>query len=1223
MIYGANFGVSTYVMLDTWGVAYPNPGYPTSVAGNAGTSALAFTVPANTALGSHTIQVGNKGSSFGASNSVTLNVTAASAPVITSLSPSSGPVGTTIIINGSGFTSSDNQVVLDYLGTGNDPNFNLRSSDGKTLVFVLPAFVRPVCQVGMMCIDDITMISPRTYNLSVKNAAGTSNSVTLTVTAASASTASLTVSRGSNDPASANIIAGATNVFVGEFAFSAQNAAYTVTNLPVLFPDGAGSSIVNVTLKYKDVNGVTQTVVAPVMSNPTTQSGIASFAGLTMYVPANDSSKLAIYIDTTTIASGATSGAAINAKLDLGGASAVFRAVDSAGRSITQVNSGTPITAGGTFYIRKSIPTFAMQAVTNLIPATGNPLYKFTVTASSAGAIEWSRLVFNIQTAGTASVSNVYLVDEASGLSLIDAPVTTAKNGVPMDLTQNVSLAKYQQIAAGATKTYGLYGTVLGFTTGSSIAINIIPDTSLPVNAPATSVAGSLTWSDRSSFNHSMNSSDWTNGYLIKDFAGTATYTKGSTSMTPTITSVSPSQGTTNTTFTIYGSNLGAMTNVNFYDSATGSQLYGSLISPAVSSVSDTSMQFSLPASFMGMIGAGTYKIAAANGATKSNLLQFTVTAPSTATPSISSTYSKTTLTSATDTLTFSVTGLSYDNAAGCLTVLVHPTASAVSPATACSQPSQFTYFKNNPNWNWNAATGVWTQTWSNATVPSIFVSGVQVQSTFRNMTTGETAKGQVVSVSLTQPAIAPPTITSLSPSSGPVGTKVQIFGSGFLTQAPGCTNNTALSCTTGGSLNTIYFNGMGIAQVSYNTTSGEVDFVIPNSLNNCPAGAQCFVGPTEITPGTYPVYVTNANGTSNTVYFSVTQSPVSQKAVINASSGKANSPFTIAGVASPVGSTVVIALSGVPNAFGDTAASTVVQANGVWSMYFNFGLPAGSYPLTILANGATKNSSGKMTGTVLTTGTLTIAQDQPALPAAPVITSLSPSSGQVGTKVRILGSGFTQQEVGCNVEGTICNTTGSLNTIYFDNAAIAQVSYNTTSGEVDFSVPTSAGDPVGFGTHSVKVGNANGLSNSVSFTVTPPAMCDYPAPPLGCYYTQGTGYDPATSCGMVLQCADMTTSAFSAFKSAQTAVQTVAAAPATTDFSYMWTRDLQVGSPYVADVSALQMALAREGVYSGDVTGGFFSQTFTAVQAFQVKYGIAVTGFVGPDTRAKLNALY
>jgi len=72
-----------------------------------------------------------------------------------------------------------------------------------------------------------------------------------------------------------------------------------------------------------------------------------------------------------------------------------------------------------------------------------------------------------------------------------------------------------------------------------------------------------------------------------------------------------------------------------------------------------------------------------------------------------------------------------------------------------------------------------------------------------------------------------------------------------------------------------------------------------------------------------------------------------------------------------------------------------------------------------------------------------------------------------------------------------------------------------------------------------------------------------------------------------------------------------------------VWNYDLQIGSPYFADVNALQTALAKEDVYAGDITGGFYNQTFTAVKAFQNKYGIKESGYVGWLTRAKLNSLY
>ncbi|MDO8552194.1 MAG: peptidoglycan-binding protein [bacterium] len=75
--------------------------------------------------------------------------------------------------------------------------------------------------------------------------------------------------------------------------------------------------------------------------------------------------------------------------------------------------------------------------------------------------------------------------------------------------------------------------------------------------------------------------------------------------------------------------------------------------------------------------------------------------------------------------------------------------------------------------------------------------------------------------------------------------------------------------------------------------------------------------------------------------------------------------------------------------------------------------------------------------------------------------------------------------------------------------------------------------------------------------------------------------------------------------------------------FIYTWNNDLQLNSRYAADIKALQTALAKEGVYIGEVTGGFHMQTYYGVKRFQEKYGIDSTGFVGPQTRARLNELY
>src|SRR3989344_1898770 len=72
--------------------------------------------------------------------------------------------------------------------------------------------------------------------------------------------------------------------------------------------------------------------------------------------------------------------------------------------------------------------------------------------------------------------------------------------------------------------------------------------------------------------------------------------------------------------------------------------------------------------------------------------------------------------------------------------------------------------------------------------------------------------------------------------------------------------------------------------------------------------------------------------------------------------------------------------------------------------------------------------------------------------------------------------------------------------------------------------------------------------------------------------------------------------------------------------FCHTFSRDLTVGdsSP---EVQALAQVFALQGM--GEFYNVFNESTAAAVVKFQAKYGIRQTGYVGPLTRAKLNALY
>lgn len=69
----------------------------------------------------------------------------------------------------------------------------------------------------------------------------------------------------------------------------------------------------------------------------------------------------------------------------------------------------------------------------------------------------------------------------------------------------------------------------------------------------------------------------------------------------------------------------------------------------------------------------------------------------------------------------------------------------------------------------------------------------------------------------------------------------------------------------------------------------------------------------------------------------------------------------------------------------------------------------------------------------------------------------------------------------------------------------------------------------------------------------------------------------------------------------------------------FLYTRLLTVGS-MGADVTALQQALTRAGVYTGPVTGYFGPLTAAGVRAYQAAHALEAVGFVGPMTRALLN---
>ena len=266
----------------------------------------------------------------------------------------------------------------------------------------------------------------------------------------------------------------------------------------------------------------------------------------------------------------------------------------------------------------------------------------------------------------------------------------------------------------------------------------------------------------------------------------------------------------------------------------------------------------------------------------------------------------------------------------------------------------------------------------------------------------GKSSNGMTFTVT----SAATPTITSLTPNSGPVGTSVTITGTNF--------------GATQGSSTVTFYNGQTAAPTSWSATS----IVAPV--------------PTGATTGN--VTVTVGGVTSNAVSFTVTTASAPTIASLTPNSG-------------PVGTSVTIAGSN----FGASQGSSTVTFNGTAAT------PTGWSATSITAQVPTGATTGYVVvtvGGVASNGvTFTVTSA-----TAPSITSLSPTSGAVGTSVTITGTNFGA-------------TQGSSTVTFYNGKAAAVTTWSAAS--IVVTVPTGATT----GSVTVTVGGV--ASNGVSFTVT------------------------------------------------------------------------------------------------------------------------------------------
>ncbi len=348
----------------------------------------------------------------------------------------------------------------------------------------------------------------------------TASSVTLQTITIGSGTLSLAVSAA--NPASVNATAGSSKVKVGQFRFSATNNSYTVEEIKVIVSNNAATSTTGVTLEYKDATGATKTAFQT-LTTGTEANATATFTGLSLYVPSSgDDSLLDVFVGIPTIASGAASGAAITATIDYNEG---FKATPNGLTPITTWTSASAdaissaSTGYGTVYVRKTIPTFTKVASGVTTPTTGQALYKFNVTADTAGAVEIKKISLAVATS-TMNVAAFSLYEIGNSTAINTTAAEVDSNGWVIFYAGTSANNTVIQVGAGSTKSFEVKGTVTNWgAAGDSLTISFAEDTAAEVTATSVSHPGELVWSDRSATSHTTITADWINGYLVKNFS--------------------------------------------------------------------------------------------------------------------------------------------------------------------------------------------------------------------------------------------------------------------------------------------------------------------------------------------------------------------------------------------------------------------------------------------------------------------------------------------------------------------------------------------------------------------------------------------------------------------------------------------------------------------------------------------------------------------------------
>jgi len=1030
-------------------------------------------------------------------------------PSITSLTPPSGPVGTPVTIAGTNFGASQGTSTVTFNGVAATPTSWSATSivvpvptgatTGNVVVTVGGVASNGVGFTVMPPAPSITFLTPTSsrvgYGITINGAnfGATQGSSTVTF----------------NGTPAAPITWGPSSILVG------------VPNV-----SSAGPATVVVTVGGVASNGVNMTITPGVSSlNPS-------------------SGRVGTLVTITGTEFGATQGAST---VTIGGITATPTSwsdtsiIVSVPSGVAAGLTGLSVTVGGIPSVSNGVNFTVTPGISSLSPASGLVGTPVTITGTSFGAVQSSSIVsFNGTAATPASWSDISItVPVPSGATSGNVAVTVggnASNGAAFTVIPPPTITSLSPSSGPVGMWLLINGTNFGTTVGTVTFNGVLAtsgvgwsSTSIQVAVPVGATTGNIVVT--------------AGGIPSNGFLFTVT-------PAPVITSVSPTSGAYGTAVTVTGTGFGIT-----QGSGTVS-FNGTVITPTTWLLS--TITFKIPTGATSGNVVVTVGSQPSNGAAFTVLPISVSLAPTTANV-IANTGLALAATVQNDVqtqgVTFSLAGAGCSGATcGTLasqsspytigyiapssvpnpptvtvtaTSIVDPAKSATCTITlAPAAPSITSINPTSGTFNtlvtisgasFGSSQGLSTVTFNGlgATTVTSWSSTTIIAAVPSGATTGNVVVtvGGTASNALPFTVVAPtPNIASLSPSSGQVGTLVTISGTGF-------------SSIQGGS--SVTFNGIGTNPTSWSNTS----IVAPV--------------PSFATSGN--VVVTIGSVASNAVNFSVMPNIASISPFV----GGVGTPVTITGtgfgaaqgtstvgfngtLATPTSWSVTSIVAPLPP--GATSGNVVVTVGSVASNGVNFSVTpnivsigplsgAVGTPVTITGTGfgtAQGTSSVSFNGTLATptswsttsivapvpAGTVSgnvvvtvggISSNPVSFNVFPVITSLTPSSGPVGTSFTINGSNF--------------GATKGFSSITFNGIPVVGTSWSDTS--IVTSVPNGAT------TGNVMVTVGTSASNGVSFTVTPSPNITNLSPSLGLTGTvvtiSGSNFGASQGTGRVL----------------------------------------------------------------------------------------------------------